>query len=270
MTNKIDNSLSRADALHDEMEGNDGALRILRTQFLICSRFSHAMRSHLGVAMNVIEDFLQGYQLSRIDIEDARHALRAMLRTMNSFRELAIEPRVDFRKLSLYEFLAVAKSDHFFLNSRISVKITLANRGKVRALDPKLLLRALRTMVSYIETKTQCCSHWGEKQISLDLGIRKSLPDIQIPRAVSLKNTTRPQENASEVISLTFFHDQAQMDEIFQKASTLRELVELDHSIESLGLLFAEDVLNLHGAVCECGCEVSDSGAKVIFRLVFS
>ena len=33
---------------------------------IVCDRFSHAIRTHLGVSMGVVDDLIAGYELSRI------------------------------------------------------------------------------------------------------------------------------------------------------------------------------------------------------------
>ena len=49
--------------------------------------YSHQLRTPLGVALGVLSDLVDGYQVSRPELEDAKGALERMLVLLDEMRE---------------------------------------------------------------------------------------------------------------------------------------------------------------------------------------
>lgn len=54
----------------------------------ICEHYSHSMRTPLGVALGVVSDLVDGYQVSERDLKDAKAALERIRRLLDELRDL--------------------------------------------------------------------------------------------------------------------------------------------------------------------------------------
>lgn len=59
----------------------------------VCEHYSHSLRTPLGVAMGVVNDLADGYEVSKDELEDARSALGSILVLLNELRDVPKKAR---------------------------------------------------------------------------------------------------------------------------------------------------------------------------------
>lgn len=204
------------------------ALETLELLCLLTDRFSHALRTPLGVALGIVDDSAAGVRLTIQDYEDARSALRGMVSVLDAAKDLANPAHYRPIESSLTDFISEYAADLMSFNSagpgKISLELRQSSAGR-RLMDHRLLYRALRLSLSFLfSRKERFCP-----------------------------NSTRP---------VTVIFDSADGAESIlcsgpggpalsgSRSGPLRQLVSEDHTVAALGLIFAEAVFKLHGAGC--------------------
>ncbi len=205
-------------------------LSALEDLYIICDRFSHAIRTHLGVSMGIIDDHLAGYTLERKDYEDAKSALQAILGTLNSVRDITNPPRFMPEEVSLGEFIESEANQKFGLDPALQLFTETEGVALRVRYDRKLLYRALRCLLQYANSRQQRYTAGDDSPISLRL--------IE-------------QRNGSSRIIIEFNQSGSSDNTLYRQARTWRDISIIDHATESLGLLFAERVFELHGGSSE-------------------
>lgn len=67
----------------------DRSFEALQCLVLVAERFSHILRTPLGVALGVLDDLTNGFELGADDLADGRNALRRMLAALEALSGMA-------------------------------------------------------------------------------------------------------------------------------------------------------------------------------------
>ncbi len=205
-------------------------LESLEDLYVVCDRFSHSIRTHLGVSMGVLDDLCAGHRLEKQDFKDARSALHHILQTLDSVREMTNLPAFDPRPSSLSELLQEE------MKSNEQLVLELRSDPLERTIDKKLFLRALR-----------CLTFYGAERRR-----RFNKQELPKPLLVLERKVLETKEGAgSKQEVLRYILQQSHsIDSVFLKDATrFRDLASIDHAPHSLGLLFCERVFHLHQGI---------------------
>jgi signal transduction histidine kinase len=189
---------------------------------LFSDRFSHALRTPLGVGLGLVEDLLRGFSFSEQELLDAKNSLKQIHSTLEELREFI--GRVDFqpRTVDLQQFfIQELQAYHPGLkHSAAAFSLIGTFNG-----DPSLLGRAARLCIKYI--------------------LRKS--PMHAPSGTDVAISTVRETSASELRQdLCLVFSSAPLTEV-EESSPAFAIVRRDQSVQALGLLFAEQILRLHG-----------------------
>lgn len=215
--------------------GYTQALRRLHDYYLLSDRFSHSIRTHLSVAMGVVDDLLSGLHLTSDDFSDAAQALREILRTLESLREMANPPRPAFVRSSLPAILLELKNSSLLPAVELVISADCQGALSNLRIDPTLFARALQALL-----------HYGAARQKRFARTRTSNPLLILRHQQALQASHCPDDCWE--LSLSFEQHDAPDANILKEASCWRDLAQADHSPESLKLLFAETVMEYHGA----------------------
>ena len=193
----------------------------LKTISLLLERFSHSIRTHLGVGLGALNDLVEGVELSKEDLEDGKTSLVSILKVLDSIKPLSISVSSSREFIDLKEAVELSG-----LNLETIVETSIQ-------VEQELFPKALVELQNYLKHKSET-----------DSSVEVSLDTSEVTPVIVLAATTNLEE----------------------RTESLEELFTRDHSIDSIGLIFANEVLKVHGFSAEL---VSRSGSSQ-FRINLS
>ena len=203
------------------------ALEKLDTLHIVCDRFSHSIRTHLGVALGLVEDIKLGYDISKQDLEDANSSLRSILGVLNSVKDLSAAPEFRPTKVLLSEILAETISQ---LN--YSVCSSISKSSDSRMLDKSLIQKALRSIFLFANSRIDRTSDETRKIYC------------------QLENN-----GAQQKLSIVFHQSPASDKKTLEGVTSWYELAKVDHRSDSLGLFYASEIFDIHQLNTGCFIE---------------
>ena len=200
-------------------------MRHVENLHTIFDRVSHSMRTHLGVALGILEDLDRDVELAPEDFADARSSLHAMLEVLNSMRDLTNPPQFNPTEIDLFAALTEELETNFTLPPTPRIRGYLQPIAERHVLDKTLFSRAVRTLLSYSYSRLARFPNGEKTPLTLDLAKDRGQTTITIVA-----------------------HQRTALDhKLLRHATTLKQVAEIDHTTTALGLLFADEVFLLHG-----------------------
>lgn len=238
---QISMSASKTSAHHRDSDGLD----TLELLYIVCDRFSHSLRTPLGVAMGLIDDLQGGYAPGADEIGDARSALGSMLKTLNSVKDITNQPQYFPERVAVNSVIHGEMFAQLFSDPTLKFEIkSFLPESLELNLDQKLLFRAVRSVLTYCRSRVN------------------RFPDANAGINIQFKSPAR--SSRLEII-LSCKHSPGNDFQFLSEVRDLRRICRLDQSADSLGLLFVDAVFQLHGGAIECGFP---DPANVIFHAV--
>ena len=195
-------------------------LRRLSDFYVFSDRLSHSLRTPLSVALGVIDDLAAGITLDSQDLIDASRALRQILHTLNSLREMANPPRFHPEKIPVAHLFTEELRSAFLDCTTFAVQDT----ERQHLIDRALFTRALQSLFTF--------------------ATYANVSDNETPSAVL---TVALQDVSPECERLRITVPHARLYRQLAGARTFSDIAELDHSAEALKLLYVEAIAEIHG-----------------------
>ena len=197
------------------------------------------MRNQIAVVAGVFADIEKGYQLSAEDYSDARQAAKLMTEAMNALRDMGSAQCFRPERLRLSDLLNEAVATGLDCGAKLCLTADIDPSPRERDLDARLILAALRGLGRYVLMR------------------KDRLPSQSQAVELKLCSSSEGQESnggameMAELLTLSFCPGESRDFSHFSKVRSLGELALSDNSIESLGLLFADEAFRLHGGKSE-------------------
>lgn len=208
---------------------NSEALYRLDMLNAVCDRFSHSIRTKLGISLGVLEDHLNGYQLETADFQDARDALMGVVTTLNSIKDVTGEPIFNPKSEDLISLLVSAQKTRFGFDGSFQIELNTSGIKRLEhPVDSALLDKGFRCLINYLSTRLENLQASARK-ISLEL--------LQVNEFGKAKIV---------IICSISLQDGLVLSKLGGISSVV-ELVKLDHRPQSLALFYFEEVMKLHG-----------------------
>jgi hypothetical protein len=210
-------------------EINSEALYRLDMLNAVCDRFSHSIRTKLGISLGVLDDHLNGYKLETADYQDARDALMGVVSTLNSIKDVTGEPVFHPLYTDLISLLANGQKTRFGFDGSFQIELNTSGIKKLEhPIDSALFDRGFRCLINYLSTRLENLPA-SLRKISLGLSEINEFGETKLIILCSI-----PLQDGLVLSKLS-------------EVSSVVELVKLDHRPQSLALFYFEEVVKLHG-----------------------
>jgi hypothetical protein len=190
---------------------------------LAYERISHKLRTPLGTAMSVLDDWRNGASLGEQDFEDAASSLKAVVSFLNLLKMMSMADSFVPEETKLLEVLRQIQQSAG--GQQVKLNFNAVGGDAALRVDPVLFAHAVECFLSYMCVRNVRCA----KGVARDIEIRLT------------KSGNR------EGISISWDGDPAMAaGSCLGKASTALEMALLDQNAEALGLIYMEAVAALH------------------------
>jgi hypothetical protein len=190
---------------------------------LAYERISHKIRTPLGTAMSVLDDWRNGASLSEQDVEDAARSLKAIVSFLNLLKMMSMADSFVPEETKLLDVLRQIRQS--VDGQQVQLNFSAVGGEAVLRVDPVLFAHAVECFLYYMCTRNVRCA----KGAALDIEIR----------------LTKSGKREGVGISWDGEHATA-AGSCLGKSSTALEMALLDQSAEALGLIYMEAVAALH------------------------
>lgn len=205
------------------------------------SRISHQLRTPLGTALGVIQDFREGVELGEEDWNDGLHALRKILDALDVLKEISKVEAIEIVDIDMREVIEEALEP--FHDGVFEIGFTAPPLLDAIPVERSLVKRALMLLLQYFSDRSK------QPEEKSDLEVCCFVEENEL------------------CLGFIFSPNSLVLTEPMRIAKTLGELAEIDRSMLSLKLLFVEAVIALHGG--RSLLRSSKEGALEL-RLIFS
>ena len=190
---------------------------------LFYDRLSHALRTPLGVCQGLVEDLLRGLELSRSDLEDGTQSIRKMVAILDSLKDFTGKNQFNPIRLRLGEFLNDELAAYYGGAVVFEQPAEQLNSIAIFA-DAKLLGRAIRLAATYLISRNKRSKENDRRKSAITVTVRSGGR-----LCIQMKAAGEPARLDSEELRFS-----------------AESLLQSDHSIECLGVIFAERILRMH------------------------
>ena len=188
---------------------------------IMASRTSHQLRTPLGTALGVVQDFREGIELEEIDWDDAANALKKILDSLDALRDFAqVKADESVQSDVLLLLKKIIQSSNF---ENMSILLRESAFAEECVVDEALIESCVRLLFQYFATRFS----GDEEKLRLEI-----CADC---------------EKGKPSLCFRIFSNKHSVSESLSIARTLSELAEVDNSIESLSLLLVEAMIAMRG-----------------------
>lgn len=248
------------------MHNHSRSTPVLETLSMVCERLAHSISTPLGVSLGIVDDLINGHELGEQDYRDARDSLQRIVNLLVSIRDIGSRPTFDPKPMDLNELLSEQATLAIGLGAIQKIELHSFPAVPKFSVDHLLFIRALKCLLRYLLKQNQSSSKTAEATAEL-----VNITLVVAPKGVP---TTRSSSLLSEPPALAIRFGPPIAECIRSQQSvislpsvvTLRELATLDHSLEALGLIYAEEVFVMHGGGATVEMS-SDDQAQVLIWL---
>ena len=208
---------------------NISSLKVLSE---VIDRISHASRTNLGVGISAIDDQINGIELNDEDLADALNSLRKILNLLDQTKVFTNLGSTDFQTIDVNDLVG---------NLKLNEVLKVYDFKIVQKLESSRYIK--------------CCNKLLEEAIALTLLYFNSI-------ATPSENSLETDIFSSAEGTIIEFRLPCTLNSDLENLS---QLIEKDHSPNSLGLIFAREVFALHSF--ECLINGSASTIRIQFAL---